>query len=153
MVVGSYGKSPHRDNDKIDPQLLTSPKLMSLVYGANWHIFRPPKIDPADSTYAVEVFRRHDQYFGPFPLSYTTLADDDRLETLTIITKSTEKRKPFKMASSKEISKEDREFICKLMKLDPRDRPSAKLLLQDVWFKEGTTGPAADLLSLSCTKA
>jgi serine/threonine protein kinase len=105
-----------------------------MVWGGHWHIFKPSGVDPADSTYAVEVFRRHDQYFGPFPLSYTTLADDDRLETLTIITKSTVKRKPFKMASSKETSKEDREFIRKLMKLDPRDRPSATMLLQDAWF-------------------
>lgn len=34
------------------------------------------------------------------------------------------------MASSEEIAKEDREFISKLMQLDPRDRPSAKVLLQ-----------------------
>lgn len=49
---------------------------------------------------------------------------------------SVKKRTPFKMASSKEIAKEDREFICKLMQLDPRDRPSAKVLLQDPWVTE-----------------
>ena len=42
------------------------------------------------------------------------------------------------MASSEEIAKEDREFISKLMQLDPRDRPSAKVLLQDPWLAEGT---------------
>jgi len=44
------------------------------------------------------------------------------------------------MASSIEIAKEDREFISKLMQLDPRDRPSAKVLLQDSWLAEDTAG-------------
>ncbi|KAL8983067.1 MAG: hypothetical protein Q9177_005085, partial [Variospora cf. flavescens] len=69
------------------------------------------------------------------------LADDDRLDTLTIITKLTEKRTPFNMASPKEIAKEDREFISKLMRLDPRDRPSAKVLLQDAWLAKCTVDP------------
>ncbi len=64
--------------------------------------------------------------------------DDDRLDTLTIITESVEKRTPFKMASSQEIAKEDRKFISRLMQLDPRDRPSAKALLQDSWLTECT---------------
>ena len=42
------------------------------------------------------------------------------------------------MASSQEIAKEDREFISKLMQLDPRDRPSAKVLLQDEWLTKHT---------------
>ena len=82
------------------------------------------------------MLRRQDKYFGPFPLSYTSLADDDTLDTLTTITESVEERTPFEMASSQEITKEDREFISKLMQLDPRDRPSAKVLLQDAWFTE-----------------
>ncbi len=95
-------------------------------------------MDPTDSAYPIEVLRRQDECFGPFPLSYTSLADNDRLDTLTIITESVEKRTPFEMASSQEIAKEDREFISKLMQLDPRDRPSAKALLQDTWLTERT---------------
>lgn len=93
-------------------------------------------MDPTDSAYPIEVLRRQDECFGPFPLSYTSLADDDRLDTLTIITESVEARTPFEMASSQEIAKEDREFISKLMQLDPRDRPSANALLQDTWLAE-----------------
>ena len=101
-------------------------------------MFKPSNIDPTDSTYPIEVLKRHDQFFGPFPLSYTSLADDDRLDTLTIITRLVERRTPFEMASSREIAKEDREFISKLMQLDPRDRPSAEMLLQDAWLTECT---------------
>ena len=34
------------------------------------------------------------------------------------------------------LYKEDRTFICKIMKLDSRDRPTAQELLQDEWFQE-----------------
>ncbi|KAL2361384.1 hypothetical protein RJZ56_005742 [Blastomyces dermatitidis] len=42
--------------------------------------------------------------------------------------------KPFQYASQKEISLEDKEFILRIMKMDPRDRPTAKELLEDEWF-------------------
>ena len=98
--------------------------------------FRAPRVDVANRAYPSEVLKRHDRFFGSYPLSYQTLADDDRLEIPTILINSIDKRTPFKLASSKEIAKEDREFILKLMKLDPRDRPSAKDLLQDAWLRE-----------------
>ena len=137
LVFGRYGKSPLYDTDKWFPST-DSVKLISLVWGQNWHIFKPSNVDPIDSAYPIEVLRRQDECFGPFTLSYTSLADDDRLDTLTIITESVEKRTPFEMASSQEIAKDDRVFISKLMQLDPRDRPSAKVLLQDAWFIDGT---------------
>lgn len=34
-----------------------------------------------------------------------------------------------------ELLKEDRDFIMRMMKLDPRDRPTAKDILQDEWLK------------------
>ena len=139
MVFGSYGKVTLCVTDACVTST-DSTKLISVIWGEGWHIFKPSGIDPTDSAYSIEVLRRQDKYFGPFPLSYTTLADDDRLDTLTIITESVEKRTPFEMASSKEIAKEDRKFISKLMQLDPRDRPSARVLLQDPWLAEGTAG-------------
>jgi serine/threonine protein kinase len=45
-----------------------------------------------------------------------------------------EKKKPFGQISEKEISKQDKEFFLKIMRLDPRDRPSAAELLQNEWF-------------------
>jgi serine/threonine protein kinase len=43
-------------------------------------------------------------------------------------------QKPFARISEKEVSREDRDFIPKIMKLYPRDRPTAKELLEDKWF-------------------
>lgn len=42
-----------------------------------------------------------------------------------------EAMKPFSRASKQEISREGRVFVLKIMKLDPRDRQTAKELLED----------------------
>jgi hypothetical protein len=46
-----------------------------------------------------------------------------------------EKMKPFERITEREISNEDKTFILKIMKLNPRDGPTVKELLEDVWFK------------------
>ena len=77
------------------------------------------------------------QFFGPFPLSYKEIADDETLAILTHVMHAVpwEKMKPFEHITEQEISKKDKSFILKITKLDPRDRPTAKELLEDVWFK------------------
>lgn len=76
------------------------------------------------------------QFCGPFPLSYKEIADDETLAILTYVMRGVppEKMKPFRLITEREISKEDKTFILKIMKLDPRDRPTAKELLQNEWF-------------------
>ena len=77
------------------------------------------------------------QFFGPFPLSYKEIADDETLAILTCVMHGVprERMKPFERITEREISKEDKAFILKIMKLDPRDRPMAKELLRDAWFE------------------
>lgn len=41
------------------------------------------------------------------------------------------------MTTEREVCVRDKEFIGKIMKMDWRDRPRAKELLEDDWFKEG----------------
>ena len=43
-------------------------------------------------------------------------------------------RKPFSLVEDKEVTQEDKDFICRTMQLDPRDRPTADELLADRWF-------------------
>lgn len=64
-------------------------------------------------------------------------SDDETLGILTHVMQGVprEKIKPFERVTDREISKEDKAFILRIMKLDPRDRPTAKELLEDVWFK------------------
>lgn len=75
--------------------------------------------------------------FGPVPLSYNEIADEERLGILTRLidfVNETQVQLPFLMAEDEELAKEDRDFIMKMMELDPRDRPTATELLQDEWF-------------------
>lgn len=44
--------------------------------------------------------------------------------------------RPFHLTTTREISQEDKEFVLKVMKLDPRDRPTARELLDDGCFRE-----------------
>ena len=56
-------------------------------------------------------------------------------------------RKPFYLIREKEISREDKGFLGKMMRLDPRDRPTAGELLRDEWFEdEGDDFPSGSRL-------
>lgn len=110
-------------------------QLITLIWGENWFIFKPDV--PADhEEYELKILMKQHQFFGPFPLSYKEIADDETLAILTYIMHGVppEEMKPFGRITEQEISKEDKAFILKIMKLDPRDRPTAKELLQDEWF-------------------
>jgi serine/threonine protein kinase len=43
----------------------------------------------------------------------------------------------FHRIADKEVCKKDKEFIGGVTKLDPRDRPTARGLLEHEWFREG----------------
>jgi hypothetical protein len=88
--------------------------------------------------YELEILANYHIYFGPYPPSYADLADRETLGVLSLVTNDVppEKLKPFSLASQREISREDKEFFLKIMKLDPRDRPTAKELLQDLWLNQ-----------------
>lgn len=90
------------------------------------------------------------QYFGPYPLSYLDMVDLDTtkliihiMNTVAGVTSEKDVRKPFFLMREKEISKEDRAFLGKMMLMDPRDRPTAMELLRDEWFAD----PGDDLPS------
>lgn len=79
---------------------------------------------------------KHHQCFGPFPGSYDDIADQERRAALIWIMRNCppDTMRPFYLTTSREICNEDKEFVLKVMKLDPRDRPSAQELLADGWF-------------------
>ena len=73
-------------------------------------------------------------------MSYGEIADDERLgilDSIIHIVNEEKLQKPFHLVKDKELSEADKTFILKIMKLDPRDRPTAKELLQDEWFHQG----------------
>jgi hypothetical protein len=111
-------------------------KLISLIYGGDFNIFRPKNARNGDENYNVEVVKSQFRYFGPFPAKYEEIASEETVTTILylmhLIQPST--MTPFRMVTEREVVKEDKEFILKLMQMDWRDRPAAKDLLQDEWF-------------------
>jgi casein kinase II subunit alpha len=70
-------------------------------------------------------------------LSYKTFLDEDQERILAAIHIYIEERgirKPFAQVEDKEITLEDKAFLCDIMQMDPRDRPTAKILLKHKWF-------------------
>ncbi|KAJ9298774.1 hypothetical protein DTO217A2_8361 [Paecilomyces variotii] len=110
--------------------------LITLLYGDNFFLFKPDV--PADyDEYELKILQRQCEFFGPFPLTYREICPREKLNILAYIMQSIppENKKPFSRITEREVSKEDKEFILKIMKLDPRERPSAAELLRDKWFE------------------
>ncbi|EEP78590.1 predicted protein [Uncinocarpus reesii 1704] len=113
--------------------------LISLIWGKGWHIFKPGNIDPADEKYPAYIMIKQINLFGPLPKKFAEIADEERADMAMQLNDyvermSSKQRKPFALAEDARLSGENREFICKIMKLDPRDRPTAEELLKDKWF-------------------
>lgn len=108
-------------------------QLISLFFG-NYHIFKPG-VSVDDPNYDVKVLQRMLIFFGPFPTTYQTLVDAESISCLVEVMNSVvDQRKPFHMAIDKQFEPADKDFIIKIMKLDPRYRPTAKELLREPWF-------------------
>lgn len=112
-------------------------QLISLIFGGNWHIFSPANVPFADEHYGFWVLVEHIRRFGPFKERFEEIADAERLEicrgAIDYIQEN-QKWLPFSLSEDDELALPDRHFIAKMMKLDPRDRPTARELLQDAWF-------------------
>jgi serine/threonine protein kinase len=111
-------------------------KLISIIYGRGFTIFDPNV--PVDSKdFHAKILQKHYSLLGPFPLSYQDIADDGRLDLLGTIMAQTppEAISPFSWTTPAEVSEEDMTFILRIMKHDPRDRPTAQELLEDEWFQ------------------
>ncbi|KAB8278740.1 kinase-like domain-containing protein [Aspergillus minisclerotigenes] len=88
--------------------------LITLLHRDNFFLFKPDV--PADhDEYELKILQRQCQFFGLFFLTYREICPQETLNILAYIMNN-------------------KKFILKIMKLDPRDRPSAAELLQDEWF-------------------
>lgn len=108
------------------------------MYGDGFHIFKPD-VSVDNDEYDIKILIRHHRCFGPFAESYEQIADQERLAVLVWIMQSTppESMKPFHLTTARQICEKDKEFVLKIMKLDPRDLLTAKDLLEDKWFERG----------------
>ncbi|KAL9100357.1 MAG: hypothetical protein Q9187_009376, partial [Circinaria calcarea] len=138
-VLVNYGTAPDRFSEVQLGDCGDTFMLISLIWGSNWHIFKPTEVPFESEEYPLQVLIKQVSIFGPVPISYGEISDDERLGILTAVINLINEHKlhkPFALSDDKELSAEDRNFICKIMRLDPRDRPTAKELLQDEWFQQ-----------------
>jgi serine/threonine protein kinase len=109
-----------------------------LIYGDEFNLFRLRDVHFGHDEYELKILMRQFQYFGPFPAKYEELADEETVAVILYLMEQIPQSElaPFHRTTEREVSPEDKEFIGKILKMDPRDRPSAKELLQDPWFEE-----------------
>lgn len=86
--------------------------------------------------YELTVLHRMYRYFGPFPASYQDIVDENAMAVINYMDSSGPPAKPYHLVTRREIPPADRDFVLSIMKLDPRDRPTAEQLLNDPWFTE-----------------
>jgi hypothetical protein len=84
----------------------------------------------------VEQFK----YFGPFPVKIAQIADPETVQSIILLMENIPKEMttPFSRTTEREVIRRDNIFISKMMKLDWRDRPTAKELLEDEWWNDDT---------------
>ncbi|KAM0721158.1 hypothetical protein Q7P37_003445 [Cladosporium fusiforme] len=111
--------------------------LISLIFGDGFDIFDPHGNVDQDS-FLANILLKHNRIFGPFPPSYQDLVDQTSLEIIAMVHQqsTSETLQPFEYAVDKELSANDKAFLLRIMKLDPRDRPTVKQILEDDWFHE-----------------
>lgn len=99
--------------------------------------FSPLGVDEKDEIYPVMILMLQCAYFGPFPSKYVELSDAISMRDLDgiegLVTQGGG-RKKYRNTLATKISRETVSFLDKLIKLDPRDRPSPQELLQDQWL-------------------
>jgi hypothetical protein len=87
----------------------------------------------------LEVLKEQFRYFGPFPAKYEEIASPETVTAILYLMHEIPQSQttPFQRTTEREVCKKDKVFIGKIMMMDWRDRPSAKELLEDEWFKYG----------------
>jgi hypothetical protein len=108
-------------------------KLITLIYG-DVFVFRP-KVKRDHEEYLLAVVMEQFEYFGPFPAKISEVVSPETVQSILWIMSEipNEKLRPFSRVVAREVQKKDRTFICKMMKLDWRDRPTVAELLADEW--------------------
>ena len=99
--------------------------------------FSPPDMDKKEETYLVHVLALQCAFFGPLPDKYVELAVDltaEHLHSIEALVVQRGGRLKHRRTLSHWLNKETIDFLDDIMKLDPRDRPSAQELLQHQWL-------------------
>ena len=100
-------------------------------------MFSPIGVDEKDEIYHIMILMLQCAYFGPFPNKYVELADNltiGHLDGIEGLVAQRGGRRIYRNTLATKTSKETVSFLDKVIKLDPRDRPTPQELLQDQWL-------------------
>ncbi|TVY73142.1 Serine/threonine-protein kinase STE20 [Lachnellula suecica] len=121
--------------------------ILSLIHGGDYHQFDPhwDGLKPDHDDYEYTVLKRMYNSCGPFPLKMAEIINNDALLLLHHFNEQAPPQKPLTRWSTNEIPPADNAFIRKILKLDPRDRPTVDEILADKWFTENSEDTRAPL--------
>ncbi|KAL3712838.1 hypothetical protein TMatcc_001540 [Talaromyces marneffei ATCC 18224] len=106
---------------------------INLIWGLNFHIFEPPEPEGHDISLYANISGSDRS-----PFLTRRYADKETQEAILGIIPSGEVE-TIQIYRRKDRSVlADKQFVLKMMKLDPRDRPTARELLKDQWFTESS---------------
>jgi hypothetical protein len=112
--------------------------MFGLVFGGGYYLFnlKIDNIGPESEGYEFTVLKRIYRFFGPFPESYQDFKEEETITIVNFISAQGPPPKPFHRVDPRAVPPADMDFLLKILKLDPRDRPTAEEPLADVWFTE-----------------
>ena len=110
--------------------------MISLIYGGGFNLF-VPKMRPDEEDYPWEVLKEQSKYFGPFTEAHGATSEKMGMTRSCMMEEvSPSGMTPFANTTEDEVCQGDRDFLCRIMKLklDWRDRPTAREILKDKWL-------------------
>ncbi|KAI1958416.1 hypothetical protein LOZ58_005148 [Ophidiomyces ophidiicola] len=142
-IVVNYGECEHRF---VEVQLADLGGTVSensefakkgILRGTN--VFRAPEVHlelPWGTASDIWSFGVTHEWFGQFPHSMKDIVDEGAEKIISYIFENVERVGTFPYVKERGICDTDKAFILKIMKLDPRGRPTAADLFHDEWFTE-----------------
>lgn len=113
-------------------------KFVHMIYGSYFSLCMPqgPRIEGDRPNLLLDIMLRQLHWFAPFLEKIVGVADAESADTIAAFREYNMPAQQgiFETIPETEISKKDNKFIRKMMKLDWRDRPSARDLLEDEWW-------------------
>ncbi|KAI1123823.1 serine/threonine protein kinase [Nemania abortiva] len=112
--------------------------ILNLVHGNGYNYFDPrwEGIELGDQEFKYTILKRMYDLVGPFPQSMAEIVSPKVFGILQFYNEEGPPQRPLQQWRENSIPTADKEFIGRILKLDPRDRPTVEEILQDEWFTE-----------------
>ena len=107
---------------------------MHLLTGT--YFFAPPGVEETDEGFDTEVLLRQLRVFGPLPKKFAEIpgSEMELIDALNGAVGGPELKQRYRNTLASRMQDEDLDSLFHVMKIDPRDRPSAAELLQHSWL-------------------